>query len=160
MSARGRYTKPCDDDDFETLRRVEASESVASIPFDKLPYMHMTHERARMDRVGITHLHHFFLPRAAHALAALWRHAQACAEPRLRNMLLFFVEQAIWGMSVLNRYGPSHFSQVNRQLSGVYYVGSQIAEVSPWYILNGKLRRLSKAFKRAPRRPHRRGLHW
>ena len=56
-------------------------------------------------------------------------------------------------MTLLNRYGPSHFSQVNRQLSGVYYVGSQIAKVSPWYILNGKLRRLSKAFKRAAGRP-------
>ena len=150
---KSRYTKRCDDDDFETLRRVEAQNRSPSIPFDKLPYMHMTHERARMDRVGITHLHHFFLPRAAHALAALWRNAQGYDEPRLRNMLLFFVEQAIWGMSVLNRYGPSHFSQVNRQLSGVYYVGSQIAEVSPWYILNGKLQRLSKAFRRAPRRP-------
>ena len=150
---KSRYTKPCDEDDLETLRRVEAESPPVSIPFDKLPYMHMTHERARMDRVGITHLHHFFLPRAAHALAALWRGAQANDEPRLRNMLLFFVEQAIWGMSVLNRYGPSHFSQVNRQLSGVYYVGSQIAEVSPWYVLNGKLQRLSKAFERPTGRP-------
>ena len=41
---------------------------------------------------------------------------------------------------------------MNRQLSGVYYVGSQIAEVSPWYILNGKLQRLSKAFKQTHRR--------
>ena len=151
-----RYTKPCDDDDFETLRTIEAQNPSPWIPLDKLPYMHMTHERARMDRGGITHLHHFFLPRAAHALAALWRGAQACNEPRLRNMLLFFVEQAIWGMSVLNRYQPLQHgrpggSQVNRQLSGVYYVGSQIAEVSPWYILDGKLRRLSKAFKQTHR---------
>ena len=151
-----RYTKPCDDDDFETLRTIEAQNPSPWIPLDKLPYMHMTHERARMDRGGITHLHHFFLPRAAHALAALWRGGQACNEPRLRNMLLFFVEQAIWGMSVLNRYQPIQHgrpggSQVNRQLSGVYYVGSQIAEVSPWYILDGKLRRLSKAFKQTHR---------
>ena len=109
---KSRYTKPCDDDDFETLRRIEAQNRSPSIPFDKLPYMHMTHERARMDRVGITHLHHFFLPRAAHALAALWRGAQACDEPRLRNMLLFFVEQAIWTMSLLNRFRPTGYSQV------------------------------------------------
>jgi hypothetical protein len=62
-------------------------------------------------------------------------------------MLLFCVEQAIWGLSVLNRYGPLHFSQVNRYLTGVYYVASQHAECSPWYILNGKLDRLSKAFQ-------------
>ena len=70
----------------------------------------------------------------------------------LRHILLFFVEQAIWGMSVLNRFGPSHFSQVNRQLSGVYYIGSQTAEVSPWYILDGKLNRLKKAFDPLPSR--------
>ena len=62
-------------------------------------------------------------------------------------MLLFFVEQAIWGLSVLNRYGPLHFSQVNRYLTGVYYVASQHSECSPWYILGGKLDRLGKAFQ-------------
>ena len=62
-------------------------------------------------------------------------------------MLLFFVEQAIWGMSVLSRYAPTHFSQVNRYLSGVYYIASQHAECSPWYILDGKLNRLAKAFR-------------
>ena len=61
-------------------------------------------------------------------------------------MLLFLVEQAIWGMSLLNRYSPSHFSQVNRALPGVYFVASQHSEVCPWYILEGKLSRLAQAF--------------
>ncbi|HCE0607181.1 DNA methyltransferase [Pseudomonas aeruginosa] len=56
------------------------------------------------------------------------------------------VEQAVAGLSVLNRYGPTHFSQVNRMLAGVYYVAAQHAECSPWYILGGKLDRLVKAF--------------
>ena len=34
----------------------------------------------------------------------------------------------------------------------MFYIGSQIAEVSPWYILAGKLQRLSKAFKHTYRR--------
>ena len=34
-------------------------------------------------------------------------------------------------MSILARYAPTHYSQVNQYLSGVYYVGSQISEVSP-----------------------------
>jgi hypothetical protein len=62
-------------------------------------------------------------------------------------MLLFFIEQAIWGMSVLARYAPTHYSQVNQYLSGAYYVGSQIVDVSPWYILEGKLERLVKTFR-------------
>ena len=55
-------------------------------------------------------------------------------------------------LSLLNRYQPIMHgqpggSQVNRYLSRVYYVGSQIAEVSPWYNLEGKLGRIFKAFK-------------
>ena len=49
-------------------------------------------------------------------------------------------------MSILARYAPTHFSQVNQFLSGVFYVGSQHAECSPWYILDGKLSRLKKVF--------------
>ena len=141
-----RYEKTLDDDDLDTLRRIEDSDLPSELPTSELPYMHMTHERARMELAGVTHLHHFFLPRAAHALAAMWLRVRECNEPRLRNMLLFFVEQAIWGMSLLARYTPTHYSQVNQYLSGVFYVGSQIAEVSPWYILAGKLKRLNKAF--------------
>ena len=50
------------------------------------------------------------------------------------------------GIIRANRYGPLHFSQVNRYLNGVYYVASQHAECGPWYILDGKLGRLVKAF--------------
>ncbi|RME58007.1 MAG: DNA methylase, partial [Caldilineae bacterium] len=143
-----RHEKKPDQTDIETLARVESLPWPSEIPTDALPYMHMTHERARMDSAGITHIHHFFLPRAAHALAALWRRAQAWPDRRIRHMLLFFVEQAIWGMSVLARYTPTHYSQVNQYLTGVYYVGSQIVDVHPAYILGGKLSRLSKAFQR------------
>ena len=142
-----RYEKKPDNQDLPILEKIESQEWPEELPTTELPYMHMTHERARMDNAGITYVHHFFLPRAVHTLAALWRKAKAYPDARIRHMLLFFVEQAIWGLSVLNRYGPLHFSQVNRYLTGVYYVASQHAECSPWYILVGKLDRLSKAFR-------------
>ena len=144
---KNRYEKKLDAQDLAALREIEKLTLPSELPSRGLPHMHMTHERARMDKVGITHLHHFFLPRATHALAAMWHRAVECEDHRLHNMLLFFVEQAIWGMSVLARYAPTHYSQVNQYLSGVYYVGSQIVDVSPWYILDGKLRRLCLAFK-------------
>ena len=98
---------------------------------------------------GFDNVHQVFLPRSAQSLAALWRRASAVEDVRLRNALLFFVEQAIWGMSVLNRYQPIQQgrpggSQVNRQLSGVYYLSSLVAEVSPWYNLENRLERLRK----------------
>jgi len=46
------------------------------------------------------------------------------------------------------RYVPTHYSQVNQYLNGVYYIASQHAECSPWYILEGKVKRLTKAFSR------------
>ena len=141
-----RYEKEPSSTDHSILARIANLRLPSEVPTNAFPIDEMYHG-SRLAPKGFTHVHHMFLPRAAHALPAMWHRADGCADSRLRNMLLFFVEQAIWGMSVLNRYGPSHFSQVNRQLSGVYYVGSQIAEVSPWYILDGKLRRLCKAFK-------------
>jgi 16S rRNA G966 N2-methylase RsmD len=140
------FEKVPDADDLALINRIEALKLPAEVPSEKLPYMHMTHERARMDDAGVTHVHHFFLHRAAVALAALWREAHAETDPSCRRMLIWFAEQAIWGMSLLNRYSPSHFSQVNRALNGVYYIASQHSEVSPWYILDGKLSRLVKAF--------------
>src|SRR5690606_33865902 len=101
----------------------------------------------RMKTTNSTAVHFMFLPRAAHALGALWGKAKETADPRTRSMLIFTVEQAIAGLSVLNRYSPTHFSQVNRMLSGVYYVASQTSECSPWYALEGKLQRLISAFR-------------
>ncbi len=140
------HEKRPDASDHDTLRRVNALEVPPEIPSFKLPAMQMARV-GRMKTTGVTHIGHFFLTRQAQGLASLWKHGHQHPDPRVRSFLLFFVEQAIWGMSVLNRYGPLHFSQVNRALSGVFYVASQISEVSPWYNLEGKLRRLVKAFQ-------------
>ena len=140
------YRKKVHASDLATLKRISQFPLPSEVPSDLIPRMHMTHERARMDYSGVSHIHHFFLPRAAHALAAMWRRANAHPDVRIRHMLLYFVEQAIWGMSILNRYSPTHYSQVNQQLTGVYYVASQISEVSPRYNLGNKLSRLIKTF--------------
>ena len=143
------YRKKPDAVDLATLDRIDRLPLPSEVPSDPIPPMHMTHQRARMEYSGVTHIHHFFLPRAAHALAAMWRRANAHADPRLRHMLLYFVEQAIWTMSALNRYRPTGYSQVNQYLTGVYYVPSQHAECNPWYVLNGKLKRLETTFRKS-----------
>jgi len=147
-----RYEKKPTADDLAVLQRIESLPLPSQMPTIEIPRMHMTHERARMDYAGVTHIHHFYLPRAAQAMGRLWEKAKAHPDPRLRSFLLFMVEQAVWGLSVLNRYQPIQQgrpggSQVNRQLTGVYYVASQHAECSPWYNLGGKLDRLVKAFR-------------
>lgn len=144
---KARYEKKPTSEDLALLDRIEAMPLPSLMPTMEIPPMHMTHERARMDYSGVTHIHHFFLPRAAQAIGLLWEKANSHPNTRIRFFLLFMVEQAVWGFSILNRYSPSHFSQVNRALNGVYYVASQHAECSPRYNLGGKLDRLAKAFQ-------------
>ena len=146
-----KFEKVPDQVDIELLSQITDKDTPADVPVTELPDCQMTRV-GRMRTTNMRYVHHMFSPRAAHALAAMWRRAVECEDHRLRNMLLFFVEQAIWGMSMLARYAPTHYSQVNQYLSGVFYVGSQIVDVSPWYILDGKLGRLRNAFQPMPSR--------
>ena len=145
---KAKYEKSLDENDRAILQKIESMEFPPTIPIDRM--MHAPDEvenwgdKYRAGTASFSHVHHLFLARSARAIASLWQKAACNNERRLRNMLVFFIEQAVLGMSLLNRYGPSHFSQVNRHLGGTYYVGSQIAEVSPRYNLALKLDRLRK----------------
>lgn len=146
-----RYEKAPDAQDLAAIAKIESMPLPAAVPANRFPIEDMYHG-SRIAPKGFTHIHHFFLPRAAQAMGKLWEKAKAHPDARIRAFLLFMVEQAIWGLSILNRYQPIQQgrpggSQVNRQLTGVYYVASQHAECSPWYNLGGKLDRLAKAFR-------------
>jgi predicted RNA methylase len=140
------YKKKPDQSDLRRWGEISALPLPPEMPIDRFPDCQMTRV-GRMKSTNSAAVHYMFLPRAAQAMSRLWKAAKAHPDPRTRAMLLFMVEQAIWGMSVLARYTPTHFSQVNQYLSGVYYVSSQTAECSPWYILDGKLERLGKALR-------------
>jgi len=147
---KSRYSKKADDADHALLRKIENLPTPKEVPLFSLPDSQMTRV-GRMKTTNTVTVPSLFLPRSSHAIACLWRLANANGDSRIRQMLLFMVEQAIWGLSVLNRYQPIQQgrpggSQVNRQLTGVLYVPSQHAECSPEYNLGGKLDRLIKAF--------------
>jgi hypothetical protein len=144
-----RRQKEPDTVDFALAERAQLMPLPPEVPTNEFPISRMYHG-SRLAPKGFSNIHHVFLPRAAQSLAALWRFASRCPDRRLRDVLLFFVEQAIWGLSVMNRYSPTHFSQVNRALNGVYYVPSQHSECSPSYVLGGKLSRLVTAFRDWP----------
>ncbi|MDL5034735.1 DNA methylase [Alcaligenes aquatilis] len=145
-----RYEKKPDVADLALLQKIDALPLPSVVPIVPFPFADMW-EAPRMRDKGITHTHHMFLPRAAQAMGKLWEKALANTDARIRAFLIFMVEQAITGLSVLNRYQPIQQgrpggSQVNRQLTGVYYVGAQHSECTPWYNLSGKFERLVKAF--------------
>ena len=141
-----RYQKEPDDADLKILDRVASLPLPPEVPTNAFPIDEMYHG-SRLAPKGFTHVHHLFLPRAAHALAAMWQRVNTYEDHRLRNMLTFFVEQAIWTSSLLNRFRPTGYSQVNQYLTGVYYVPSQHSELHPGYVLNGKLRLLRRVFE-------------
>lgn len=153
-----RYEKAPDQDDADVLARIARESLAGPVPSHELPFMHMTHERAPLPKKGFSHVHHLWGDRPLHALAWLWKACHEEADPLTRHALLFWVEQAFWGMSWQNRYVPTHFSHVNQYLSGVYYVPSAHAESSPWYTLvgsqpaRGKRQSLVKTWKDAPAR--------
>ena len=108
----------------------------ANFPLDQLPDCQMTRV-GRMRTTNTNSVRIMFLPRAAQAMAYLWRVVQQHDDDRIKKMLMFFIEQGIRGMSVLNRYKPIQYgkiggSQVGLDLPGVFYVPSIISEVSPW----------------------------
>jgi len=143
---RQRYEKTPDAQDLVTIKKIEDMPFPEGLPSNRLPIEVMYHG-SRIEPKGFTHIHHFFLPRAAHALGMLWQKAKAYHDIRIRKMLLFLLDQSIWGFTVQNRYRLRAYSHVNQCMTGVYYVPSQTAEVSPWYNLKGKINRLPKAFE-------------
>jgi len=145
-SVRGaRYEKHPDEKDLSLLERIASLPLPEPVPGISLPDMQMRRV-GRMQPARIQYLHQFFLPRSAQSVGIAWGLAQRHANPVIRQRLLFFIEQAIWTASLLNRFRPTGYSQVNQYLTGVFYVPSQHAECSPWYILDGKMKRLAKLF--------------
>ncbi|WP_420632852.1 DNA methyltransferase [Candidatus Palauibacter sp.] len=149
-----KHEKQVDDADLRLLDRIARLPWPAEIPHDRM--MHVADDTEvwgdewRSGVASFTHVHHLFQHRAARALAAVWRWANDHPDPRTRGILQFLVEQAVLGMSMMNRYGPTHYSQVNRYMAGRVRVLSQQAECNPWYILEGKRKRLGGAFTPLP----------
>jgi DNA-directed RNA polymerase subunit RPC12/RpoP len=145
-----KYGKKPDAQDLEVLQKIRDLPLPAILPKDKLPDCQMTRV-GRMRTTNTSSVHAMFLPRPAQAMAYLWDRATHYPDQRVRQMLMFFIEQGIRGMSVLNRYKPIQHgrlggSQVGLDLPGVFYVPSIISEVSPWAQFDGKLDRLTKTF--------------
>ena len=146
------YTKTPDANDISVLRQIEKIAPPDGLPTDRM--MHAPEDQDkwgdkwRAGSASFSHVHHLFLARTRHVLAWLWKRAESTPDRRLKNMLLFLVEQAIWTSSILNRFQPQGYKQVNKYLPGVYYMPSVNCEVSPWYALESRADRLRRTFDR------------
>ena len=145
------YEKKPDSADLAVVKKVSAADFGSQIPATRMMLagddVECWGDKWRAGTASFTHVHHLFLARPAAALSALWKRIADTQNHRLKTLLTFTFEQGIWGLSILNRYVPAHYSHVNQYLNGVYYIPSQHAECSLDYIFDGKLKRLSKALR-------------
>lgn len=140
------FEKTPDAGDLDTLKRIGDMQLPENFP-EVVFRSSKTFNEGRMRTTNTRNLKSIFLPRAAHAIATLWSMADNVEDRKLRMNLLYSIEQAVISMSIFNRYRPTGYSQFGQHLTGVFYVGSQHAECTPWYILEGKFKRVEKAFQ-------------
>jgi len=140
-----KFEKKPDTNDLEILKKIDRLEIPENFPRVNFRSS-KTFNEGRMKTTNTRNTRSIFLPRAAHAISRLWALAETEPNKKLRMNLLYCIEQTIISMSVFNRYRPTGYSQFGQHLTGVFYVGSQHAECTPWYILEGKLGRVGKAF--------------
>jgi predicted RNA methylase len=137
---KNTYEKKPDDFDLALVRKIsDIDRATTGVPLLRMP---PGDESRRNDDIGLTHVHHFYTPRALEMLSIM--------DEMLENMplgvrltLRFWVQSVGLGFTRLNRYLEASFSQVNRYLKGTLYVAPFTTEVSPWYALAGKIRRMT-----------------
>ena len=141
-----KFEKVPDSLDLEIIQKIKNQPFPAEIPNFELPNIQMK-KVGRITTTGITHIHLFYLKRAIISIDYFWNKIDLFKTTENKNLYQFMIEQMVWGMSLLNRFRPTGFSQVNQYMSGVFYAASHSSEIHPMYLLSGKFKRLVKAFR-------------
>lgn len=131
-----KFNKKLDLNDFEILKKIEEKEIPNWYPSNRMP---LGDESRRNDKVGITHIHHFYTKRNLWLLAAL---REKCDN---NSLLLWFNSQLI-NISKLNRYRPGVSFPYN-PMSGTLYISSQVSEANIFTAYQNKISKLKAAFK-------------
>jgi len=143
--AKRRFKKKPDQNDMALIRSIERKEYRYWFPLFEMMFKGTPKwgDSWRSGyHFGISHVHHFYLTRSLHMWACLMSKVLN-APLELRSRLLFWTQSVALGQTLLNRYLSASYSQVNRYLKGTLYIAPFISEVSPWYALSGKIRRLT-----------------
>src|SRR5690606_13958833 len=131
-----RFSKDPDEFDVEIINKIEGLPFPKNAPCFELPDIQMK-KVGRVTTTKITHIHHFYLRRAILSIEYFWNKSHLFKDENNQKLYHFMVEQMIWGMSLLNRFRPTGFSQVNQYMSGVFYIASHSSEINPMYLLVG-----------------------
>ena len=135
-----RYDKKPDPYDLEVLGRIDALTIPYWFPTDRLCE---GRESRRNDKIGLTHVHHFFYKRTLYVLAKLFDLIEKAENADLLKIM--FTSQII-NISKMNRFRPQVSFPYN-PLSGTMYVSSMICEANPFNAYEGKVKKFAEALK-------------
>lgn len=141
---KNRYEKKPDPQDLALINKIEESEIPYSFPANKIPGGDKTSDPIN---VGITHVNHYYTRRSLWCMSFLYGQIIDVRDCGVKNRLKFIWQSLATGYTKLNRYGATHYSQVNRILNGTLYIASLISEVSIQYAFVGKFSRLMKVLR-------------
>ncbi|MEI7952735.1 MAG: DNA methyltransferase, partial [Synechococcaceae cyanobacterium ELA182] len=99
--ANDTFERPVTQEDLVLLQKIDELPLPSGFPDKLFPIKRMYHG-SRLEPKGFYRAHHLFLPRASHVLAALWSKAQSIQDNETSRMTTWFIEQAVWGLSLLN----------------------------------------------------------
>lgn len=128
------FVKSLDEFDLETIRKIDEAKIPYWFPTDR---MMDGKEARRNDKVGITHIHHFFYKRCLWVMSSIFN---KCNEPIMK---IWFTSQIV-NISKLNRYRPTISFPYN-PLSGTLYIGSQVSEPNVFQAYINKLKKFENA---------------
>jgi DNA modification methylase/DNA-directed RNA polymerase subunit RPC12/RpoP len=118
-----RYEKKPDKFDLELIQKIEEMDIPYWYPTDRMPE---GKESRRNDKIGITHVHHFYTKRNLYVLSALYERIKHIVNLNRRNFY-WLISAVTEGGSRLNRERPKGLPS---KLSGTLYVSSMIHEVN------------------------------
>ncbi|MCZ9313289.1 MAG: DNA methyltransferase [Methanocorpusculum sp.] len=135
-----RFTKVPDKNDLEVIERIEQMKIPYWFPIDRLCE---GKESRRNDKIGLTHVHHFFYKRTLYVLSKLFDLIEKSQHADLLRIM--FTSQII-NISKMNRFRPQVSFPYN-PLSGTMYVSSMISEANPFNAYTGKVKKFADALK-------------
>ncbi len=135
-----KYFKAPDEKDFSVLQKIDTM---------NIPYWYPTErmcegkESRRNDKIGLTHVHHYFYKRTLVTLSKMF---DLIRKSKHSDMLKIWFTSQIINISKMNRYRPQVSFPYN-PLSGTLYVSSMISEANPFNAYEGKIKKFALALK-------------
>lgn len=136
-----KYNKIPDENDLNIIDKIAKTPLTLEFPKSEIPDGFNTSQPKKSHLIERMDL--FYNKRSLIVYSWLWDKAEKLDIP-YRNAVKFWLQTVSVGFTKTNRYFSSSFSQVNRYLKGTLYVAQIRSEVSPWYALTGKAKKLSK----------------